>query len=189
VEQCPSSGPKSGFGQVITATTPAVLCVRLYYYSATPLTLNLTSALSIQAVKYAYNGSVGAGRPFSGAYNFTVVVSQASLTLGGPSDKNEGTIVAYSITAKPGASGTYQLGYLPSSSLNTYLLDPQEPKQCGYYGSLVAGDGQPNYVQPTGCITYATTSNSNSMNIPGISYSLTSGYLYFEIVGVISSAG
>ena len=117
--------------------------------------------------------------------------------MGGPTNENEGIIVAFAVTAKTGASGTYQLGYLPSSSLATWMLAAQEPEQCGYYGQLVAGNGQPSYVQPTGCITYTTTnessstatSNSSAPTIPGISYQLISGDLYFRVVGVAGSTG
>jgi hypothetical protein len=198
VEQCPDTSPGSGFGTVIAGTgSPALICVQLYYYSATPLTVNLTAALSIQALQYVFNGSVGTPRSFSGASNFTVSVSQSQLTIGGPNDENEGTVVAYAVAAKAGASGTYQLGFLPSSSLDTWMLGAQEPEQCGYYGQLVSGDGQPNYVQPTGCITYTTTNESSSSattsssapTIPGIPYQLIRGDLYFRIVGVASSIG
>ncbi len=186
-----------------------MLCVQLYYYSATPLTLNLTGLLSIQALQYVYNGSVGTPRSFSGGPNFTVSVSQSQLVIGGPTNENEGTVVAYNLTAKAGASGTYQLGYFLSSSLNSWMLGPQEPEQCGYYGQLVAGSGQPNYAQPTGCITYTyttttclcptapaacpcaseTTASSSSPSIPGIPYPLITGEVYFRIVGVINSTG
>ena len=195
---CPSTSPSAGFLTVTAGTgSPALLCVQLYYYSATPLTLNLTGALSIQALQYVYNGSVGNPRSFSGASNFTVSASQSQLTIGGPNNENEGTIVAYAVTAKAGASGTYQLGYLPSSSLNTWMLGSQEPEQCGYYGQLIAGNGQPSYVQPTGCITYTSTHQSNSTTtissssptVPGIPYQLISGDIYFRIVGATNSTG
>lgn len=198
VEQCPDTSPGSGFGTVTAGTvSPALVCVQLYYYSATPLNLNLSGALSIQALQYVYNGGVGTPRSFSGASNFTVSESQLQLAIGGPTNENEGIIVAYAVTAKAGASGTYQLGYLPSSSLDTWMLGAQEPEQCGYYGQLVAGNGQPDYAQPTGCITYTTTngssstvtSSSSSPTIPGIPYQLISGDLYFRVVGVTSSTG
>jgi len=193
-----SQGGGQAFGTVTAGTSsPAVICVQLYDYSATPVTLNLTSALSIQALQYVYNGNVGTPRSFSGQANFTVSVSQPQVTIGGPNNTNEGIIVAYAVTANEGASGTYQLGYLPSTSLSTWILGAQEPEQCGYYGQLVAGNGQPNYVQPTGCITYSTTyqssstatSSSGSPTIPGIPYQLISGDLYFRVVGVTSSTG
>ena len=196
VEQCTETSPGSGFGTVTAGTaSPALVCVQLYYFSGTPLNVNLTGALSIQALQYTYNGSVGTPRSFSGASNFTVSVSQSQVTIGGPTNENEGTIIAYAVTAKTGASGTYQLGYLPSSSLDTWMLGAQEPEQCGYYGQLVAGNGQPNYVQPAGCITYTTTNESNSTaassssgtTIPGIPYQLVSGDLYFRVVGTASS--
>lgn len=204
----PSSA--SGLGEIVTGTSsPAVLCFQLYYYSATPLTLNLTSVLSIQALQYIYNGSIGTPRSFSGGPNFTVSVSQSQLVIGGPTNENEGTVVIYNLTAKAGASGTYQLGFLPSSGLNTWMLGAQEPEQCGYYAGLVAGDGLPNYAEITHCITMAYTtahstttclcptapaacpcaseSASSSPSIPGIPYPLVDGDIYFQIVGVTNS--
>jgi hypothetical protein len=199
VAQCPNSGPESGFGTVTAGTrTPALLCVRLFYYSTTPLTVNLTAALSIQALQYIANGSVNYPRSFSGASNFTVTASQSQLTIGGPNDENEGATIAYGVAAKPGSSGTYWLSFLKSSGLSAYVLDPQEPISCAFDGELVAGSGQPDYTQGfNGCITYTTTNQSGSTTtskssapiVPGIPYSLTTGYIYFEIVGVANSTG
>jgi PQQ-like domain len=199
VEGCPNSGPESGFGTVTVGTTsPALLCIKLYYYSATPLTVNLTAALSIQALQYIANGSINYPRSFSGASNFTVTASQSQLTMGGPNSENEGATIAYGVTAKSGSSGTYWLSFFESSGLSAYVLDPQEPMSCAFDGELVAGSGQPDYTQGfNGCITYTTTNQSGSTTsstpsaptVPGIPYSLTPGNIYFEIVGVASSTG
>jgi hypothetical protein len=200
VAQCPNSGPESAFGTVTAGTsTPALLCVRLFYYSTIPLTVNLTAALSIQALQYIANGSVNYPRSFSGASNFTVTASQSQLTMGGPNNENEGATIAYGVTAKSGSSGTYWLSFLKSSGLSAYVLDPQEPMSCAFDGELVAGSGQPDYTQGfNGCITYTTTNQSGSTTttsststptVPGIPYSLTTGYIYFEIVGAAGSPG
>jgi hypothetical protein len=191
--ECPSGQtPSPGFGTVtVSRTSPAIICVQFYYESFPSISLNLTDALSINALQYTYNGSVGSPRSFNGASNFTVSVSQSQLVIGGPAYANEGIVIAYAMTAKPGASGTYELGFLQSSSLNTWMLGAQEPEQCGYYGQLVAGNGQPNYVQPTGCTTYTTTGGTDGSGyaIPGIPYPLLDGDLYFRIVGVTNSTG
>ena len=78
------------------------------------------------------------------------------------------------------------------------MLDSQEPLQCGYYGQLVAGNGQPNYVQITQCITYTTTNqdsastttatSSDYHTIPGIQYPLLNDLIYFRAAGVANSA-
>jgi len=206
----------SGIVEVSAGTSsPAVLCFQLYYYSATPLTLNLTSALSIQALQYTYNGSVGTPRSFNGGPNFTVSVSQSQLIIGGSTSENEGAVIAFQVTAKAGASGTYQLGFLSSPGFggDAWMLGPQEPLRCGYYGQLEAGSGQPDYNQGTGgCITYSTTSTtttclcptapaacpcasettastSSSPSLLGIPYPLMNGNIYFRIVGVTSATG
>jgi hypothetical protein len=212
--ECPNAQTSISGVIVVTAgtTLPAVLCFQLYYYSAAPLTLNLTSALSIEALQYIYNDSVGTPRSFSGALNFTVSVSQSQLVIGGPTNENEGTVVAYNLTAKASASGNYQLGFFsyPGFGGDVWKLGPQEPLRCGYYGELLAGSGQPDYDQGTGgCITYATTSStttclcptapaacpcasestSSSPSIPGVPYPLMTGNIYFRIVGETNSAG
>jgi hypothetical protein len=155
---------------------PAVICFRLYYYDR-----NATTTLDVDH-SLVIEGSLTVGSFFSGATNFTVVASQSQLVIGGPNDENEGATVAYAITAKPGASGSYELAF----SGGDYWMTPlQEPEECLYFGELVAGSGQPNYVQPTGCITYAVT--STSYTVSGIPYALLGGYVYFQVVSLSNS--
>jgi hypothetical protein len=181
--ECPSGQTAgSGFGTVtVSSSSPAIICVEVYYYSFSAITLNLTDALQVQAVQ--------SNRTFSGDSNFIITPSQSQLVIGASSNVNEGTLVAFAVTARAGASGTYELGLLPSQSgaLNTYMFGVQEPEDCGYYGLLVAGDGQPNYAQATGgCFTY-NTSSAGLITVPGIPYGLESGDLDFRIVGVTNS--
>ncbi len=191
--------PSFGFGNVVTDTSsPAVICLQLYYYGA-PLTLNLSTALSIQAVQYIYNGSVGTPRSFDGSSNFSIMISQNQITIGGATNENEGLIVEYDLTANHGASGTYELGFFSSSPGLDHWLIAYEPEECGDYGQVVAGNGQPSYVSGSGCITYdttylssssaevTTTSTSQVHSIPGVSYPLLNGNLYFRVVGVANS--
>jgi len=195
--------PTFGFGTLTAgAQSPVTICVQLYYYdqNATRI-LNLTDALSIQALQYLSNGSVDIPRSFRGDSNFTVTPSQTLLVLGGPTDENEGTLVGFNITAKPGASGTYQLGFLSTAGLDGYmLLTGQGPESCGAYGQLSAGDGSPNYAQlVVHCITYDTsyyvsnssvaTSGSTQLTISGSGYPPVNGYLYFRVLGVTNSTG
>lgn len=195
VAECPEIVPGADFGTVTAgAASPALLCVQLYYYSDTPLTINLTSALSVQALQYIFSNGVGVPRSFSGAPNFTISASQSELTIGGPSNENEGAIVAYAVTAHSGASGTYPIGLLLASGLSAWMFGAGEPESCSSYGQLVAGNGQPNYNQGIGsCITYATrseSSNSSSeFSVPGVPYQLIKGDLYFALYGASSPAG
>ncbi len=103
--------------------------------------------------------------------------------LGGPTNANEGILVAYTITAKPGASGAYFMG-MPGWELGS------QPESCtGGTGRLVAGNGQPNYVHPGSCISYSQppVGSAQLFFIPGVSYSLYSDKLYYKIVGVTNS--
>jgi hypothetical protein len=179
--------PVFGFGDVIAGNvSPAILCVKLYYFnSSAPLTLNLSNTISISQS----TNPVALG----GNSNFTVGVSQDQLVLGGPLNENEGTVVAYSLTSKPGVNGTYSLSIGgPSPYITGPEVAPQIPEQCGSYGSLFAGM-QPVRSFETMCITYANTSTSSTPgsptapSIPGIQYPILQNHLYFEVVGVINA--
>jgi hypothetical protein len=204
---CPSGQTNSsGFVDVAAGTNgPTVFCVQFYYYNAffgynasSPIMLNVSNALTIQAVQDISSDGVVYPQLFDGASNFTLTASQSQLVIGGPTNVNEGTMVAYALEANSGASGTYQLGFFSSASFSSWLLGPQAPESCGYYGELVAGNGQPNYAQNLGgCLTYPTSYLSSSVSsgissyytLPGIPYPLLVGNLYFRIVGVTNSTG
>jgi len=181
--QCSRAEAPASFGQglgVVTVGTytPAVVCVQYYYFSSVPRTLE--TSMMIQAAQ--------ANRSFSGDSNFTVDASANHLVFGGPQDEDEGAVVAYAVTAKPGTSGTYELDFSGS-----YMLSPGEPMECVYYETLIAGSGNPLYVYQYGfgCITYAFTGTAtgNLPSIQGIQYPILTNTLFFRIVGVINSTG
>jgi hypothetical protein len=186
------------FGELSAGTkSPAIICIQFYYFNSTaPLTIDFDQVLSIQALQYIQNGTTSYPRSFDGGSNFTIATSQAMLSMGGPDNENEGAVVAFALTAKAGASGTYRLNLLsyPGLGGSVWMLNPQEPVRCGYYGELVAGNGQPDYTGVggfSGCITYTTygttTTTSSSPLIPGVQYPVLTGYVYFRAVGVINS--
>jgi hypothetical protein len=179
------------FGAVHVGNSPATVCVQLYYYNySSTLTLNLSRLLSIDT------GTGGEGRD-SGSANITVSPNQSTLVIGGANSENEGTVIAFSLTAVSGASGTYGLGigFDQSSGGVTYMIIPQQPNECGVYGEIVAGTGQPYYVPEGGCISYSVsyqsgstiTNSSKYHSIQGIQYPLLSGDLYFRVIGVTNS--
>ena len=156
---CSQARSPAGFLEVNASMNPTgLICLQIYYYnSTTSMILNTSQALSIWASKPVGNGSDISQRPLSGASNFTVTASPSRLTVGGPDNENEGAVIAYAITAKPGASGTYWLGVLKSNSQSSYMINSGFPLSCGYDGELVAGNGQPDYAQfRGGCITFIT---------------------------------
>ena len=177
--QCSTAGAPATFGLMLGVVTvgtnaPAVICVQYYYFSSVPTTL--ATSMMIQAAQ--------PNRSFSGDSNFTISASANQLVFGGPQDEDEGAVVAFAVTAKPAASGTYELVFS-----GNYMLAPSEPTECPYYESLVAGNGNPLYVFPTGCITYVVTGMGNLPSILGIQYPILTKTLYFRIVGVINSTG
>jgi hypothetical protein len=196
VEECPRAVYGSGFGTVTAGTaSPALLCVQLYYYSdLVPLTINLTGALSIRALQYVFDSGVANSRTFDGAKNFTITASQSEVTVGGPANESEGVVVAYAVTADGGASGTYPLGLSFTNTLSEWAFGSQGPESCGTYGQLVAGSGKPNYDQGMGgCVTYDTqgftTGSQGGVTVPGVSFPLIKGDLYFGATAVSSSTG
>ncbi|MDA4134019.1 MAG: hypothetical protein OK441_00420 [Thaumarchaeota archaeon] len=196
---CPSfSSNSSGFmGAAVGGSAPSVICLKFFYFNAfkgynasSPLVLNITGALSIAGVESVYSEGLAYPEVFDGSQNFTLTVSQAQLAIGGPTNENEGAVVAFSLTANAGTSGSYELGLFPSTSFGLWLLNPQEPEQCGYYGELVAGNGFPDYAQSTGgCLTYPPSGLPSSHTVGGVPYELMIGDLYFSVTGVTNSTG
>lgn len=164
------------FGTATAGTnSPAIICVQFYYFNPTTPT-TLPTNIMIQAAQ--------TNRSFSGNSNFTIGASENQLVFGGPQNENEGAVVAFAVTAKPGTSGTYELSFS-----GNYMLAPSEPVECAYYGTLVVGNGQPLYVFPGGCISYAVTGTGTGSlpSISGISYPILTNTLYFRVVGLINS--
>jgi hypothetical protein len=193
------------FLHVVSGTaSPAVFCLQFFYYNSfygynasSPVMVNVSDAISIQAVQVVYGDGIANSLTFDGGPNFTVSASQAQLAIGGPTNENEGAMVAYSIASNAGASGTYQLAISPSSSVDLWLLNPQEPEQCGYYGEVTAVFGNPNYAQNIGgCVTYPTsyltsssTRSTSFYSVQGVPYPLLLGELYFRMIPVTNSTG
>ncbi len=183
-----ASTPNSGFGTVVVGTdSPAIICVQFYFYnSTTPLSLNLSSTISVQGWQdISINGTIS-NRVSDGMSNFTLTTSSDELVLGGPANESEGITVAYALTAKSGASGTYELGFLQSWGLGASLLG----ETCGFYGEIVAGNGQPNYAQNENlCVAQSTSyleEHNDTVTMPGIG-PIVPNDLYFRVVGVSNS--
>jgi hypothetical protein len=173
--------PDLGFGTVTAGmSSPALVCVQLYYYNSTaPLTENITKDLLVYSLQTTSEGNENVTTTADAASNFSISPSQFQLVIGGPTNESEGTVVAYAITAKEGASGAYQLGF------GGMLLTAKNPETCNYFGQLVAGNGKPDYAQYINCVYF--TPSAPSSTVPGISYPLTDGDVYFRIIGVINS--
>jgi hypothetical protein len=183
-------GPTSGT-LIVGTTSPVMICVQFYWFnSSTTTTLNTMSLISIQG--YTEGGPFGPndGSPFSGISNFTVTASQSQLVLGGPKNANEGAVVAYSITAQPGASGTYRV-FAGGSELGTQGLEDCGPNGAYVAASLVAGNGQPNYMYsgPNLCgrISVVGTNSTQVFSIPGISYEIPSNLVVYRITSLTNS--
>jgi len=175
-----SNGYSSGT-LVAGANSPAIICVQVYWFNSTsPIVLNAMSLLEIEG----YSPSTGQAI-LDPAANFTVAASVDQLTLGGPANAGEGTVLAYSITAKAGASGTYWLALQGGQLQNGYNDGLYE---CGPNGNLVAGNGQPNYVPPgvaRECIYLVA--GTPSFNIPGVGYSVPPNIICYRIISVTNS--
>jgi len=174
----------------VSTNQTALLCVRVYYFNSNGThTLNVSQALDMEAVEYPQNAQPIV---FSGASNFTVTPSQDQLVIGGPDNENEGAEIAWALTAKPGASGSYELNFNSVS----YVVGSGGPEECGSYGVVTAGNGEPSYLITgfQGCITYSTqnvTTNSTKYTVASFdgfaSQVLINGDIYFLITGFTNS--
>jgi hypothetical protein len=186
---CESAGsayfPQSGGAGtlVVGASSPAIVCLQLYDFNLTsPIVLNTASLLLIAA---------GGKTPSGG--NFTITTTPDELTMGGPSDLDEGTIVAYSIAANPGASGSFPLLVnglnVSGPGLNGTISDNDGngPGQCPI-GVVIAGTGTPNYAAGGYECSYVGGGPITPFSIPGFNFSaLQSNQLYFKMVDAFNS--
>lgn len=91
--------------------------------------------------------------------------------------------MAYSISAKPGASGIY---FLSVNGWNVSLNDGNGPAS-GFIGDVIAGTGSPTYVGPLGG-SYQGYQPTTPFSIPGFNYShLIPNDLYFKMVDALNS--
>jgi hypothetical protein len=173
----PSQNNGYSSGTLVAGTSsPAIICVQVYWFnSTTPIVLNATSLLEIE------------GNPANPAANFTVAASTDQLTVGGLANAGEGTVLAYSITAKAGASGTYWLRVGGSTWSQGVQLGSLELQECGYNYGLVAGNGQPNYTAGMTSLCIAIISGGQQFGIPGVSYTVPAGYLCYRIISLSNS--
>lgn len=172
---------------VVNATSSTVLCLQVYYYDpAATYTLNVSRGLGIEGFQYSSDGAFKSA--FNGASNFSVISSPETLVIGGPNYEDEGATIAYGLTAKPGASGTYEL--VLSSLGTTYLGNAV----CGDYGHIVEGAGTPSYLDQgfSGCtatrVSFASGTPTNSSDYTVINGNVfRNDNLYFQILGIAST--
>jgi hypothetical protein len=156
-----------------------MICVQLYEFDATsPVVLNPNSLISITGVDPATEKS------FNGLSNFTIAASSNSVELGGPTNANEGIVVALSITAKPGASGTYWAEVIQGARQGLHLED-NGAREGGPNGILVAGTGQPDYV-PSNVIELPLFLGgcTSAFHIQGVAYDICPDMLYYRFIAM-----
>ena len=150
------------------ANSSATLCVEFYYYGSQAKTFSPIGQLSI-------TGFPSSGSAFDASSNFTVTSSVSNLTIGGPSNENEGSLVIYTITPKANSSGTYLL------NLGWVLVPPPtNVLDCGMEFLLISGNGNPSYTNLTSlCITMTS--------IGTLPYPYYTGTLFAKVVGAANS--
>ena len=173
----PSESNGYSSGTLVGGTSsPAIVCIQVYWFNSTaPIVLNATSLLELE------------GNPPNPAANFTVAASTYQLTLGGPANAGEGTVLEYLITAKEGASGTYWLRVGGSTWSQGVQLGPLQLQECGYNYDLVAGNSQPNYTAGMTSLCIAIVSGGQQFSIPGVSYTVPADYLCYRIISLTNS--
>ena len=136
----PMTRPIYGANITLSPNQTLNFCVELYYYSATgspPATVDLASFVSLESLFDSHLHSA--------LTNFTMTYSTAqgpstpaSVQIGGPSNENEGFLVEYQVTPKPGiTNGAYGLNLAayegPSSggALEMCTTDFHRPRRRG----------------------------------------------------------
>jgi hypothetical protein len=192
-EGCSGSTASGYFGTLDVGTSsPATICLQLYEFDATsPITVDPAGLIAISG------SDPVSGRPIYGAsLNFTITSSSSSVDLGGPTDANEGILVALYITAKPGASGAYWAeveqgvlqGALGGGQPGLYLTS-QGGEEGGPNGVLVAGTGQPDYV-PSNVIEMPIYLDCTSaFHIQGYAFDICPDMLYYRLIAATNSTG
>jgi hypothetical protein len=157
--------PISGYGSNITLAANQTLnfCLQLYYYSTpggAPAIVNLTSFASIESLfdTHLHNALT----------NFTLTYTTLAtggtlraVQLGGPSNDNEGFMVVYQITAKPGITdGAYGLNLAADEPI------PNGAEGCTTDFLIVLGNGVPNYDNVGSCVDIMETTASQSAGTP-----------------------
>jgi len=159
----PVAHPTYGANITLSPGQTLNFCVELYYYSATgspPATVDPASFVSLESLFDSHLHSA--------LTNFTMTYSTAqgpstpaSVQIGGLSNENEGFLVEYQVTPKPGiTNGAYGLNlaaYEPSSG--------GALEMCTTDFLIVLGDGVPNYDNVGSCIPVAS-----SLQSPGLPY-------------------
>jgi len=190
---CSGNSTSGYFGTLDVGTSSrAIICLQLYEFDAnSSIILNPASLLAISG------SNPVSGQPIYGAsLNFTITPSPSSVDLGGPTDANEGIVVALSITAKPGASGTYEAeveqgateGALQGGQPGLYLT-PQGGEEGGTNGVLVAGTGQPDYVPSNVIVEPLYLDCTSAFHIQGFAFDACPDMLYYRFVSVTNSTG
>jgi len=169
ISGCGQAGftPVNGYGSNITLAAGQTLnlCLQLYYYSTpggAPATVNLTSFASLESLFDSHLHSA--------LTNFTMTYTTwttgpgtlQSVQVGGPSNDNEGFVVVYRITPKPGVtSGAYGLN-----------LGADEPNPDGGVEGcttdflIVLGNGVPNYDNVGSCVGMTASQSAGTPYIP-----------------------
>jgi hypothetical protein len=185
----PNQGNGYTSGMLLAETdSPAVICIQLYWFNSTSVIVLPDPTRLLQ---------IGGGS-VNGTSNFTVnaylpgCTSACELGFGGPASGDEGAIMAFGITAKPGASGTYQLNLhgplaVPGQSVQVYSLAPQGLEGCLGNVDLMAGNGQPNYVSPNETCAPVQTNGGGQFSIPGLGYKVPGGVLLYRIISMTNS--
>jgi hypothetical protein len=190
---CSGNSTSGYFGTLDVGTSsPAIICLQLYEFDA-----NSSIVLSPASLIAISGSNPVSGQPIYGAsLNFTITPSPNSVDLGGPTDANEGVVVALYITAKPGASGTYW-GEVEQGALEGALqggrpglyLTPQGGEEGGPNGVLVAGTGQPDYVPSNVTEEPLFLDCTSDFHIQGFAFDVCPDMLYYRFLAVTNSTG
>jgi hypothetical protein len=147
----------------------AYVCVRFYYYNSTSTkTFNTTELFWVGLGATTSNETA---HPPKVDFNVTAIPNQ--VTLGGPSNLNEGEYGIYAISTGDTSNGTYVAGFL------AWLYPSYEA--CSIFTTFIVNNPNPNYGTNGSCTASLTNTYSENSN------GFISGFLTIEVIGMSNS--
>lgn len=172
IEQIPC--PRQYYNGTAPLNVPAVyssqhssisICARLYYYNSRSESFNASSVVTAGVGGITSNETL-----YPPKTDFSVNASPSTITLGGPSNLNEGVFVVFTISTGSSSNGTYVIDFLA----------PLYPSMeiCNEFTKLVVTNPNPFYAANPSCTT--PLSNNHVLD----SHGFVDGYLTVEVAGM-----
>jgi hypothetical protein len=173
-----ASGAPSGTPIYLNQGSTVQLCVKYFYYNSTAGDVfSPLGTLFIIGFKSIANSNASKIYDADSLFSISASTGTSQVNIGGSQNSSEGTLVTYTISAKPSTlNGAYFLGF--SAAMYPQL------ENCGATLQLLLGNVQ--YAQAGGnCVPLADPSGSSQYQLNSSGF--INGILFEEVVGTSNS--